>query len=152
MHRNSMNKVILVGRVGNDPEKRATQSGRSISNVSLATNEVFRDQSGQNTEQTEWHRCVAFGKTADFINSYVQKGRLLYVEGRLRTRKWTDNNNATHYSTEVMIDSAMLLDRQQNSGDSSIDYSQSQMPSGGGGNYSAPDSFGSDAGDEDLPF
>lgn len=131
MHKNSMNKVILVGRIGQDPEKRSTQTGTSVANFSMATNETMRDQSGQTNELTEWHRCVAFGRTADFINSYVTKGRLVYVDGRLRTRKWTDNNNATHYSTEVMVDTIMLLDRREDSGQGSFDrnninYNQKQ--------------------------
>ena len=117
-----MNKVVLVGRIGQDPEKRATQSGTSISNFSLATNESFRDQSGQTNDITEWHRCAAFGKTADFINSYVRKGRLVYIDGRLRTRKWTDNNNATHYSTEIHVDTAMLLDKRDDGGGGQVNY------------------------------
>ena len=122
MHRSSMNKVILVGRIGNDPEKRATQTGTTVSNFSIATNETYRDQSGQTIENTEWHRCVAFGKTADFINSYVKKGRLVYVDGRLRTRKWQDNNNTTHYSTEINVDTCMMLDKRDDTGGGNISY------------------------------
>lgn len=111
MHKNSMNKVVLVGRLGQDPEQRALPSGTAIANFSVATNETRKDQNGQYIDSTEWHRCVAFGNQADFINKYFTKGRLVYIDGRLRTRKWQDSNNATHYSTEIMADTAMLLDR-----------------------------------------
>jgi len=145
-----MNKVILVGRIGNDPEKRSTQSGTSVSNFSLATNETFRNQSGQSTDQTEWHRCVAFGRTADFINSYVKKGRLVYVDGRLKTRKWTDNNNATHYTTEINVDTAMLLDRRDDSGDGIVyDAAASSSPSPQ--QPQSQDSYVPEN-DDDLPF
>jgi len=122
-----MNKVVLVGRLGQDPEQRATPTGTAIANFSVATNETRKDQSGQYVDSTEWHRCVAFGKQAEFINRYFTKGRLVYIEGRLRTRKWQDSNNSTHYSTEIMSDIAMLLDRGTRSeGDS------------GGGVYAPP--------------
>jgi len=162
MHRNSMNKAIIVGRVGQDPEKRATQTGTAVSNFSLATNESIRDQSGQTTELTEWHRCVAFGKTAEFINSYVTKGRLVYVDGRLRTRKWTDNNNVTHYSTEIHVDTAMLLDRRDSNdsyGDIQYDQSRSQQNSGDSGGTRPPaqeenhyNQTATDAEGDELPF
>jgi single-strand DNA-binding protein len=111
MHKNSMNKVVLVGRLGQNPEQRATPSGTAVTNLSVATNETRKNQSGEYQDSTEWHRCVAFGKTAEYIGNFFTKGRLVYIEGRLRTRKWQDNNNATHYTTEVMVDTAMLLDR-----------------------------------------
>ena len=111
MHKNSMNKVVLVGRLGQNPEQRATPSGTAVTNFSVATNETRKNQSGEYQDSTEWHRCVAFGKTAEYIGNFFTKGRLVYIDGRLRTRKWQDNNNATHYTTEVMVDTAMLLDR-----------------------------------------
>lgn len=123
MHKNSMNKVVLVGRLGQNPEQRATPSGTAVTNFSVATNETYKNQSGEYQDSTEWHRCVAFGKTAEYIGNFFTKGRLVYVDGRLRTRKWQDNNNATHYTTEIMVDTAMLLDRAQ------------QSDGGGGGVY-----------------
>lgn len=111
MHKNSMNKVILVGRLGQNPEQRATPSGTSVTNFSVATNETYKNQDGDYNENTEWHRCVAFGKTAEYIGNFFTKGRLVYVDGRLRTRKWNDASNVTHYTTEVLVDTAMLLDR-----------------------------------------
>ena len=118
MHKNSMNKVVLVGRLGQNPEQRATPSGTAVTNFSVATNETYKNQSGEYQDSTEWHRCVAFGKTAEYIGNFFTKGRLVYIDGRLRTRKWQDNNNATHYTTEINVDTAMLLDRapQQESG------------------------------------
>lgn len=117
-----MNKVVLVGRLGQNPEQRATPSGTAVTNFSVATNETYKNQSGEYQDSTEWHRCVAFGKTAEYIGNFFTKGRLVYIDGRLRTRKWQDNNNATHYTTEIMVDTAMLLDR-------------AQQADGGGGVY-----------------
>ena len=111
MHKNSMNKVILVGRLGQNPEQRATPAGTTVTNFSMATNETYKTQSGEYTDNTEWHRCVAFGKTAEYIGNFFTKGRLVYVDGRIRTRKWTDANNNNRYTTEIMVDTAMLLDR-----------------------------------------
>jgi len=126
MHKNSMNKVVLVGRLGQNPEQRAIPSGTAVTNFSVATNETRKNQNGEYTDTTEWHRCVSFGKTAEYIGNYFTKGRLVYVEGRLRTRKWNDKDNVTHYTTEIMVDIAMLLDRAQPSG------------GGGGGGVYAP--------------
>jgi single-strand DNA-binding protein len=126
MHKNSMNKAVLVGRLGQNPEQRAIPSGTAVTNFSVATNETRKNQNGEYTDTTEWHRCVSFGKTAEYIGNYFTKGRLVYVEGRLRTRKWNDKDNVTHYTTEIMVDIAMLLDRAQPSG------------GGGGGGVYAP--------------
>lgn len=107
-----MNKVILIGNLGHDPERRAMPDGRAISNISVATTESYRDaSSGELKEITEWHRCVAFGKTAEYINQYVTKGRKVYIEGRLRTRKWQDKDGKDRYTTEILIDQLILLDR-----------------------------------------
>lgn len=126
MHKNSMNKVVLVGRLGQNPEQRAIPSGTAVTNFSVATNETRKNQNGEYIDTTEWHRCVSFGKIAEYIGNYFTKGRLVYVEGRLRTRKWNDKSNVTHYTTEIMVDTAMLLDRAQQSG------------GGGGGGVYAP--------------
>ena len=126
MHKNSMNKVVLVGRLGQNPEQRAIPSGTAVTNFSVATNETRKNQNGEYIDTTEWHRCVSFGKIAEYIGNYFTKGRLVYVEGRLRTRKWNDKSNVTHYTTEIMVDTAMLLDRAQ------------QSDGGGGGGVYAP--------------
>lgn len=101
----SVNKVILVGNVGKDPEVRNTQGGGKIVNLSLATSETWNDRaSGERKEKTEWHRIVIFNdRTADVAEKYVKKGSKIYVEGALQTRKWTDQSGAERYSTEVVI-------------------------------------------------
>ncbi|HMN39006.1 MAG TPA: single-stranded DNA-binding protein [Hyphomicrobium sp.] len=101
----SVNKVILVGNVGKDPEIRRTQDGRPIANLSLATSETWRDKStGERKEKTEWHRVVIFSEPlCKIVEQYVRKGSKLYVEGALQTRKWTDQSGAEKYSTEVVI-------------------------------------------------
>jgi single-strand DNA-binding protein len=130
MHKSSMNKVILIGRLGQDPESRSLPSGDGLANFSLATNEVYNDKSGQQKDITEWHRCVAFGKTADYINNYVRKGRQVYVEGRLKTRKWTDRDNQTRYTTEVNVDTVMLLDRRDDGASGGYDNQNASGNSG----------------------
>ena len=120
MHKNSMNKVVLVGRLGQNPEQRAIPSGTAVTNFSIATNETRKNQNGEYIDTTEWHRCVSFGKIAEYIGNYFTKGRLVYVEGRLRTRKWNDKSDVTHYTTEIMVDTAMLLDRAQQSSNMAV--------------------------------
>ncbi|MCF7832646.1 MAG: single-stranded DNA-binding protein [Candidatus Marinimicrobia bacterium] len=146
-----MNKVVLVGRLGQNPEQRAIPSGTSVTNFSVATNETRKNPNGEYIDTTEWHRCVAWGKTAEYIGSYFTKGRLVYVEGRLRTRKWNDNNNATHYTTEIMVDTAMLLDRAQQADAGGVYAPQannraSQAPS------STPEEPMMPENEEELPF
>ncbi|HAR43610.1 MAG TPA: single-stranded DNA-binding protein, partial [Bdellovibrionales bacterium] len=93
----SVNKVILVGRLGQNPEVRYTPSGAAVANFSVATNESWMDKSGQKQERTEWHRVVVWGKLADLCKQYLAKGRQVYVEGRLQTRQWQDKDNQTKY-------------------------------------------------------
>ncbi len=101
----SVNKVILVGNLGKDPEIRSTQGGQRIANFSLATSETWRDRtSGERKERTEWHRVVIFNERhVEVIEKYVKKGSKLYIEGALQTRKWTDNSGQERYSTEVVL-------------------------------------------------
>ncbi|WP_086481847.1 single-stranded DNA-binding protein [Oceanospirillum sanctuarii] len=100
-----INKVILVGNVGQDPEVRYLPNGGAVANVTLATSESWMDKnSGQRQEKTEWHRVVFFGKLADVVSQYVKKGSKLYVEGKLQTRKWQDQNGNDKYTTEIVID------------------------------------------------
>lgn len=100
----SVNKVILIGNVGRDPEIRRTQSGDAIANIQLATSESWRDkQTGERKEKTEWHRIVVFGKIAEVVEKYVVKGQKLYVEGKLQTRKWTDQAGVEKYSAEIIL-------------------------------------------------
>lgn len=106
----SVNKVILVGHVGRDPEVRNTSGGTLIANCALATSDRWKDKaSGETKEATEWHRLVFYGKLAEIVESYVKKGMLLYVEGKLKTRKWTDKDGVEKYSTEIHADQMNML-------------------------------------------
>lgn len=98
-----INKVILVGNVGQDPVVRYTPGGEAVANISLATSEKWKDRSGQPQEKTEWHRIVIFGQLAEIAQQRVHKGSKLYIEGKLQTRKWQDNNGQDRYTTEVMV-------------------------------------------------
>ena len=100
-----VNKVILVGNLGKDPEVRFTQDGKAIANVTLATSESWKDQSGQVQEKTEWHRVSIFGKLAEIAGEYLRKGSQVYFEGQLQTRKWTNKEGQDQYTTEVKVDS-----------------------------------------------
>jgi single-strand DNA-binding protein len=105
----SVNKVILLGRLGQNPEVRHTPSGASVANFSLATNETWMDKNGQKQERTEWHRIVVWGKLADLCGQYLTKGRQAYVEGRLQTRQWQDKDGQTKYTTEVQAQTVQFL-------------------------------------------
>ena len=112
----SLNKVMLIGNVGKEPDIRNTQAGKAIANLSLATVESWKDQSGQKQERTEWHKVVVFGNLAGVVENYVSKGSKLYVEGKLATRKWTDNNGVEKYTTEITVDiggKLVMLDRKR---------------------------------------
>ena len=99
-----VNKVILVGHLGQDPEVRSMPSGSSVANLSLATNEQWRDKNtGEQQERTEWHRLALFGRLAEIAGQYLRKGAPVYVEGRLRTRKWQDRDGHDRYSTEIVV-------------------------------------------------
>ncbi len=106
-----VNKVILIGNLGNDPEVRYTPSGSAVANVNLATSETWRDkQSGELQDRTEWHRVVFFNRLAEIVGEYLRKGSKIYVEGTLRTRKWTDKNGVERYTTEIIANEMHILD------------------------------------------
>lgn len=107
----SINKVIIIGRIGKDPEIRHTQSGQAVASLSVATDESYKDQAGQKIEKTEWHRITAWGKQAEFIGQYLGKGRLVYVEGKLETRKWTDKAGQERYTTEIKAERVQAMDK-----------------------------------------
>lgn len=141
-----LNRATILGRLTRDPELRTTNSGRSVASMSLATNRVWTDQSGQKQEQAEFHNCVLWGKTAEIAAQYLTKGRRAYVEGRLQTRDWTDQSGVKKYRTEIVVDNMIMLDgpRGGNAG----------APNAGG-NTPPPPSY--DGGDdeikvEDIPF
>lgn len=106
---NSVNKVILVGRLGKDPEVKYTQGGTAIARFSLATDEVWKDQSGEKQQKTEWHNIVAWNKLAEICGQYLAKGRLVYIEGRLQTRSWEDKEGNKRTTTEIRADNMVML-------------------------------------------
>ncbi len=104
-----VNKVILVGRLGKDPEVRYTPSGQPVANFSIATSENWNDKEGQRQERTEWHRIVVWGKVAELCGQYLAKGREVYLEGRLQTREWNDRDNNKRYTTEIIANQVTFL-------------------------------------------
>lgn len=114
----SLNKVILIGNLGRDPETRYAPSGDAICNLTLATTETWKDKSsGERREATEWHRVVFFGRVAEIAAQYLRKGSQIYVEGRLQTRKWQDQNGQDRYTTEIRGDEMKMLGSRQGGGD-----------------------------------
>ena len=105
----SVNKAILVGRLGRDPETRYTSGGQAVANFTLATDESYKDRSGERQKRTEWHRVVLWGKTAESLSEYLTKGKQIYVEGRLQTRQWDDKDGNKRYTTEIRSDRVVLL-------------------------------------------
>ena len=105
----SVNKVILVGNLGRDPEVRYMPSGDAIANISVATTDSWKDKNGEKQERTEWHRVSFFGKLAEIVGEYLKKGSQVYVEGRLQTRKWTDKEGQDKYTTEIVADRMQML-------------------------------------------
>jgi single-strand DNA-binding protein len=113
----SVNKVILVGNLGKDPETRYTADGAAITNITLATTDSWKDKAtGERKEQTEWHRVAFFGRLAEIAGEYLKKGRSVYVEGRLRTRKWQDKEGQDRYTTEVVADVMQMLGSREGMG------------------------------------
>ena len=129
----SVNKVILVGNLGRDPETRYSPNGGAICNVSIATTRNWKDKaSGERKEETEWHRVVFYDRLAEIAGEYLKKGRPVYVEGRLKTRKWTDKDGVEKYTTEVIADQMQLLGSREGTG------AGDDGGGGGGGGYSRP--------------
>lgn len=123
----SMNKVILVGRVGQDPDVRATQSGVPVTNFSLATNEYWKDKAtGERRERTEWHRIVAWDRQAQFCADYLRKGMLLLVEGSLQTRSWEGKDGQKRYTTEIRAQNIQFLEKKGTT--DTTDFSDDEMP------------------------
>ena len=131
----SVNKVILVGNLGRDPELRYIPSGQAVANFTLATNERWRDKDGNNQERTEWHRIVVWGKSAENCAQFLQKGRSVYVEGKLQTQEWEDKDGIKRKTTEVVAQTVQFLGGRggaESGGGSSGDYGPSGAGSGGG--------------------
>lgn len=136
-----VNKVILIGRLGADPEVRYTQEGMMVTNLRIATNEYRKDKSGERVDRTEWHRVVAFGKLAEICGNYLSKGRLVFIEGSLRTRQWEDKEGGKRSTTEILANNMQMLESK--GGGREEGSAGGGMPSYGGGEQ-APD--------EDVPF
>ena len=160
----SVNKVILVGNLGRDPEMRYLPSGEAVANLAIATTDKYKDKTGQMVEQTEWHRVSFFGRTAEVCGQYLKKGSQVYVEGSIRTRKYTDKEGVEKYATEIRGDRMQMLGGRSGGGMADMDdYNQT---SGAGaqsaprsqprGNAPAaaqrPASSGFDDMDDDIPF
>lgn len=173
----SINKVILIGNLGRDPEVRYSANGSAICNVTLATSRNWKDKtSGEKMEETEWHRVVFYDRLAEIAGEYLKKGRSCYVEGRLKTRKWQDKDGAEKYTTEIIADNMQLLGGRDGGGGGGGDegggggYSRGASGGGGGGERSeraerpapaarpaptkpaAKSSTGFDDMDDDIPF
>lgn len=114
----SVNKVILVGRLGKDPEVRYMPNGEAVANATLATSETWKDKSGEKQEKTEWHRVTFYRKLAEIVGEYLKKGSMVYVEGRLETRKWTDKEGKERYTTEIIANEMQMLSSRSGGGNS----------------------------------
>ncbi|MFC6646980.1 single-stranded DNA-binding protein [Granulicella cerasi] len=159
-----VNKVILLGNVGKDPEIRASQGGMSIASFSLATADRAKDQTGQWVDKTEWHNLVAFGRTAEIIRDYVKKGTQIYVEGKIQTRSWDDKESGQKkYRTEILVNEMSLLGGRGEGGSggggyeqrSSGGYSGGSRASSASNSYAqapAPDYADQGITDDDIPF
>ena len=146
----SVNKVMLIGRLGTQPEVRFTPSGAAVANFTLATNESWNDKNGQKQEKTEWHRIVVWGKLAQLCGEYLSKGRQVFVEGKLQTRQWQDKEGQTKYTTEIIATTVQFLGSNQERGSYASDSSRGasdEAPAGGNGALEEP-SFT----EEDIPF
>jgi single-strand DNA-binding protein len=135
-----VNKVILIGNLGKDPEVRYSQAGAAIASFNVATTETWKKQDGTKEELTEWHRIVAFGRLGEICGEYLSKGSRVYIEGRLQTRKWDDKDGNTRYTTEIVAREMKMLSPRGSSGDSSQ------------GQYNEPPPFPEQVMGEDVPF
>lgn len=142
----TVNKAILVGNLGQDPEMRTTASGTTVCNIRLATSDRRKDRDGQWTDHTEWHTVVCFGRTAENVGKFCRKGKQVYVEGRIQTRKWQDKDGRDRWSTEIVADNIRFLGgRGDSESGSGGGYSGG---SGGSGGYGG----GAPAADDSIPF
>ena len=162
----SLNKVILVGNLGRDPEVRSTQNGDKIANLNIATSERWRDRDGNNQERTEWHRVVLFGKIAEVAERFLRKGSKVLIEGKLQTRKWQDQSGQDRYTTEIVVSgfggNMAMLDGRGEGGEPSSGGGDSY----GGGSYGGGDAYSGGGGmssgggfgggsadlDDEIPF
>jgi single-strand DNA-binding protein len=148
----SVNKVILVGNLGRDPETRYTTGGEAVTNVSIATTDTWKDKSGEKQERTEWHRVAFFGKLAEIAGEYLKKGSQVYVEGRLQTRKWQDKEGQDKYTTEIIADRMQMLGSRSGSGVPDAPERVSAGAPAGAKSAGAPAKKNVDDFDDDIPF
>lgn len=129
MAKKGVNKVIICGNLGQDPEVRYMPNGNAVANISVATSESWKDKTTQEQkEETEWHRCVCYGKLAEIIGEYLKKGSKIYIEGKLKTRKWKDQQNVDRYTTEIVFDEMQMIDGKQQGVSPSPPPQQQQRP------------------------
>jgi single-strand DNA-binding protein len=149
MSKGSINKVMLIGNLGSDPELRFTPGGVQVANFNLATSESWTDKSGERQERTEWHRIVLWRRLAEVAGQYLKKGSKIYIEGKLQTRNWEDQNGQKRYTTEVVANSMEMLDGGQASADLDMAYGKAREPAPAG----APVPAGAPGiSDDGLPF
>jgi len=146
----SVNKVILIGNLGADPETRYLPSGDAVTNIRIATTDTWKDKSGEKQEHTEWHRVAFFGKLAEIAGEYLKKGSPVYVEGRIRTRKWQDKEGQERYSTEIVADRMQLLGGR--SGGADAMNREPATAAAGGAKTPAKKGGAFDEMDDDIPF
>ena len=156
----SVNKVILIGNLGRDPETRYMPDGGAITNISVATTDVWKDKNGEKQEKTEWHRVAFFGKLAEIAGEYLKKGSQVYVEGRLQTRKWQDKDGQDKYTTEIVANVMQMLGSRQGMGGAGAGGGGGERDAGEreGGSRAAAKPAGKPAGgkfedfEDDIPF
>jgi single-strand DNA-binding protein len=148
----SVNKVILVGNLGKDPEVRYMPSGEAITNITVATTDTWKDKNGEKQERTEWHRIAFFGKLAEIAGEYLKKGSQVYLEGRLQTRKWQDKDGNDRYTTEIVADRMQMLGSR--GGSNSFEVVEKEGGSGASPAKSKPAKSGGEFDDieDDIPF
>lgn len=145
-----VNKVILIGNLGKDPELRYTPNGQPVTSFSLATTERWNDKNGQKQEKTEWHNIVVWGKLAELANQYLKKGRPAYIEGRITTRSWDDRDGNKKYRTEIIANQIQFLGGNQGGGEVSAATEPAQAPDAQFDQSSVPEQNA--AANDDLPF
>lgn len=151
MAKGSVNKVILIGNLGKDPEVRYTPNGLAVANITIATTESWKDkQSGENQERTEWHRVVMYSRLAEITGEYLRKGSKAYIEGRLQTRKWQDKSGQDRYTTEVVADSLQMLDSKGGSGNNFAANEGSTTTTTKPADHAQPEAM--ESFDDDIPF
>jgi single-strand DNA-binding protein len=150
----SVNKVILVGRLGKDPETRYMTNGEAVTNVTLATSENWKDKSGEKQEKTEWHNLVFYRRLAEIAGEYLKKGSQIYVEGKLQTRKWQTKEGQDRYTTEIIVNEMQMLGSKSGGGSSFevMDKPAATAGTPASGNSAPAKSGGFDNFDDDIPF